>query len=188
MKVIFSTLIRYLGLSGDFFFFSVINFLSSTSFFLFSFLFLKKKSFYSNLFTSSGKPIAYAVSYYTSLIKMSRVFVNEINEHDHTIGSHNDKNQEASPYHSPAESIVTQGKSLIHNVVLLGTHLCIVTIDEDDMKIAQIESGSLPKVEEEKDGGYGWLVVLGAFCVQVTTFGMCNSWGKLKRCLLLWIY
>jgi hypothetical protein len=45
---------------------------------------------------------------------MSRVFVNEINEHDHTIGSHNDKNQEASPYHSLAESIVTQGKTLIH--------------------------------------------------------------------------
>jgi hypothetical protein len=56
-----------------------------------------------------------------------------------------------------------------------------VALDEDDMKIAQIESGALPKVEEEKDGGYGWLVVLGAFCVQVTTFGMCNSWGKLKE-------
>ncbi|KAI8884103.1 MFS general substrate transporter [Backusella circina FSU 941] len=47
------------------------------------------------------------------------------------------------------------------------------------MKISQIEPESLPKVE--KDGGYGWLVVLGAFCVQVTTFGMCNSWGIMQN-------
>jgi hypothetical protein len=45
------------------------------------------------------------------------------------------------------------------------------------VKISEIESDpQLPKVDEEYDGGYGWFVVLGAFCVQVTTFGMITSW------------
>ncbi|KAI7904339.1 major facilitator superfamily domain-containing protein [Cokeromyces recurvatus] len=34
--------------------------------------------------------------------------------------------------------------------------------------------------EEEFDGGYGWLVVLGAFCVQVTSFGIVTSWGVMQ--------
>ncbi|KAL7311452.1 hypothetical protein PS15m_009214 [Mucor circinelloides] len=41
----------------------------------------------------------------------------------------------------------------------------------------------LPSVhheEEQHDGGYGWLVVLGAFLVQVTSFGTCTSWGKIN--------
>jgi hypothetical protein len=38
----------------------------------------------------------------------------------------------------------------------------------------------LPIYEDEDgcDGGYGWLVVLGAFFVQLTCFGIFTSWGK----------
>ncbi|KAI9244175.1 major facilitator superfamily domain-containing protein [Sporodiniella umbellata] len=32
--------------------------------------------------------------------------------------------------------------------------------------------------EDHQDGGYGWFVVLGAFLVQVTTFGTITSWGN----------
>ncbi|KAI8636466.1 major facilitator superfamily domain-containing protein [Parasitella parasitica] len=34
--------------------------------------------------------------------------------------------------------------------------------------------------EDQKDGGYGWFVVLGAFLVQVTSFGTCTSWGVMQ--------
>jgi hypothetical protein len=45
-----------------------------------------------------------------------------------------------------------------------------------------LENGFLPSVKDEgPDGGYGWLVVLGAFCVQVTSFGVVSSWGRLFR-------
>lgn len=36
----------------------------------------------------------------------------------------------------------------------------------------------LPAVDDNHDGGYGWLVVMGAFMVQITSFGMVSSWGK----------
>ncbi|KAL7334180.1 hypothetical protein PS15p_202986 [Mucor circinelloides] len=39
-------------------------------------------------------------------------------------------------------------------------------------------SAQLPlSIEEDgPDGGYGWLVVLGAFAVQITSFGVISSW------------
>ncbi|KAG1547412.1 hypothetical protein G6F49_010206 [Rhizopus delemar] len=45
------------------------------------------------------------------------------------------------------------------------------------------DSISPPIIDEEDvhDGGYGWFVVLGAFLVQVTSFGTCTSWGKKKN-------
>lgn len=43
-----------------------------------------------------------------------------------------------------------------------------------------VENGDAPPInhEEGPDGGYGWLVIFGAFCVQVTSFGVISSWGK----------
>ncbi|KAI8394330.1 major facilitator superfamily domain-containing protein [Radiomyces spectabilis] len=39
---------------------------------------------------------------------------------------------------------------------------------------------SLPDVDDLPDGGYGWFVVLGAFMVLVTTFGVSISWGVMQ--------
>lgn len=41
---------------------------------------------------------------------------------------------------------------------------------------ASNSSPSIIDEEDHQDGGYGWFVVLGAFLVQVTTFGTCTSW------------
>lgn len=30
--------------------------------------------------------------------------------------------------------------------------------------------------DDEADGGYGWLVILGTFCIQVTAFGVASCW------------
>lgn len=55
------------------------------------------------------------------------------------------------------------------------THPFIGTLAEKDVEKA---SAQLPPVvdEEGPDGGYGWLVVLGAFAVQITSFGVVSSW------------
>ncbi|KAG0734709.1 hypothetical protein G6F29_012960 [Rhizopus arrhizus] len=53
---------------------------------------------------------------------------------------------------------------------------------EVDEKVKDQNEGSLPSIideDDQTDGGYGWFVVLGAFLVQVTTFGTCTSWGKI---------
>ncbi|KAI8890521.1 MFS general substrate transporter [Backusella circina FSU 941] len=39
---------------------------------------------------------------------------------------------------------------------------------------------SLVPPTEEHDGGYGWLVVFGAFFVQITGFGTITSWGVMQ--------
>ncbi|KAG2195169.1 hypothetical protein INT47_006451 [Mucor saturninus] len=38
----------------------------------------------------------------------------------------------------------------------------------------------VPAVDDDHDGGYGWLVVLGAFMVQITSFGVVSSWGVMQ--------
>jgi hypothetical protein len=40
----------------------------------------------------------------------------------------------------------------------------------------EIELNKQDMFEDEPDGGYGWVVVFGTFCVQVTTFGLVASW------------
>ncbi|KAL7319907.1 hypothetical protein PS15m_002989 [Mucor circinelloides] len=58
----------------------------------------------------------------------------------------------------------------------------IYSFISDTLTEKDVEKGSaqLPPVVEEEgpDGGYGWLVVLGAFAVQITSFGVVSSWGK----------
>ncbi|KAI7893434.1 major facilitator superfamily domain-containing protein [Mucor mucedo] len=39
----------------------------------------------------------------------------------------------------------------------------------------ELSEDNLPPVEDEEDGGFGWFVVLGAFLVQVTSFGTSTS-------------
>lgn len=48
-----------------------------------------------------------------------------------------------------------------------------------------LENGDAPQLppikhEEGPDGGYGWIVVMGAFCVQITSFGIVSSWGVMQ--------
>lgn len=42
------------------------------------------------------------------------------------------------------------------------------------------ETVELPALDDDHDGGYGWLVVLGAFMVQITSFGVISSWGVMQ--------
>ncbi|KAK4516364.1 Aa_trans domain-containing protein [Mucor velutinosus] len=55
-----------------------------------------------------------------------------------------------------------------------------LTARTDTLTEKDVEKGSaqLPPVvdDEGPDGGYGWLVVLGAFAVQITSFGVVSSW------------
>ena len=47
----------------------------------------------------------------------------------------------------------------------------------DHEKDGENASVDLPTVEDaEFDGGYGWFVVLGAFFVQIASFGIVSSW------------
>lgn len=48
-------------------------------------------------------------------------------------------------------------------------------LDENEVVLSS-SSVSTVEEQEEHDGGYGWFVVVGAFLVQVTTFGTNTSW------------
>jgi hypothetical protein len=43
-------------------------------------------------------------------------------------------------------------------------------------KTISVHEEEIDDKDDQPDGGYGWLVVLGAFCVQVTSFGVVSSW------------
>ncbi|KAI8333735.1 major facilitator superfamily domain-containing protein [Chlamydoabsidia padenii] len=53
-------------------------------------------------------------------------------------------------------------------------------------EVSHSDSGNQEKQQQQQsnddfqDGGYGWLVVLGAFMVQVTSFGTATSWGVMQ--------
>ncbi|KAL0088366.1 major facilitator superfamily domain-containing protein [Phycomyces blakesleeanus] len=56
--------------------------------------------------------------------------------------------------------------------------------DNGDKHSVILEQG-LPDPEkhpfdDSPDGGYGWLIVLGAFMVQITSFGVATSWGVMQ--------
>ncbi|KAI9480577.1 MAG: major facilitator superfamily domain-containing protein [Benjaminiella poitrasii] len=57
-----------------------------------------------------------------------------------------------------------------------------VVEDQKDLQVSEDEIGlpSPATKEDEHDGGYGWFVVLGAFLVQVTSFGTGTSWGVMQ--------
>ncbi|KAG1121792.1 hypothetical protein G6F42_012086 [Rhizopus arrhizus] len=47
-------------------------------------------------------------------------------------------------------------------------------LDENEIELSS--SASVVEEQEEHDGGYGWFVVVGAFLVQVTTFGVMQDY------------
>ncbi|KAI8637727.1 major facilitator superfamily domain-containing protein [Parasitella parasitica] len=55
-----------------------------------------------------------------------------------------------------------------------------LTPSEKDVEKASAQLSSVEEDEEGPDGGYGWLVVLGAFSVQITSFGVVSSWGVMQ--------
>lgn len=60
------------------------------------------------------------------------------------------------------------------------TSLLLAVDEKIELSENENEVGLPPIVskeqEEEKESSYGWLIVLGAFLVQVTSFGTCTSW------------
>ena len=57
-----------------------------------------------------------------------------------------------------------------------------LTLSVDDKSTELSHEEGLPPVHhelDEPDGGYGWLIVVGSFLVQVTSFGTATSWGML---------
>ncbi|KAL9548767.1 hypothetical protein PS6_006427 [Mucor atramentarius] len=88
--------------------------------------------------------------------------------------------EELSYDNNRLESNVTEAES-INDVQEAGSATSSdSTAGTDTLTEKDVEKGSaqLPPVVEEEgpDGGYGWLVVLGAFAVQITSFGVVSSW------------
>ncbi|KAL9552549.1 hypothetical protein MBANPS3_003712 [Mucor bainieri] len=91
--------------------------------------------------------------------------------------SFNDK--EGLSFDNKLESNAIEVES-IHDVQEAGSSASSdLTARTDTVAEKDVEKGSaqLPPVVEEEgpDGGYGWLVVLGAFAVQITSFGVVSS-------------
>ncbi|CAO3631970.1 unnamed protein product [Cunninghamella blakesleeana] len=61
--------------------------------------------------------------------------------------------------------------SLSTDVESINNNTC--TINEKQLNVTDDENPV-----EEKEGGYGWFVILGAFFCQVTAMGIGSSWGK----------
>ncbi|KAI8394331.1 uncharacterized protein BYT42DRAFT_40938 [Radiomyces spectabilis] len=87
---------------------------------------------------------------------------NKINEHAiHTVRTPNDDSEK----YETSEDLRNDRHS----------DLTDITNVEGDHEKAH----GLPTPEEDlPDGGYGWFIILGAFMVQVTSFGTATSWGK----------
>ncbi|KAF1800813.1 major facilitator superfamily domain-containing protein [Mucor lusitanicus] len=79
------------------------------------------------------------------------------------------------------QDVVSKSSSTGHSSV---SDTAEVYQDSKAISLSETEGEKgLPPVqhdEEQPDGGYGWFVVLGAFLVQVTSFGTCTSWGVMQ--------
>ncbi|CAO3642302.1 unnamed protein product [Mucor hiemalis] len=49
-------------------------------------------------------------------------------------------------------------------------------LKSDDPEFGVDKPSAALHEDEETDGGYGWLVILGTFCIQVTAFGVASCW------------
>lgn len=54
--------------------------------------------------------------------------------------------------------------------------LYILDLKSDDPEFGVDKPSAALHEDEETDGGYGWLVILGTFCIQVTAFGVASCW------------
>lgn len=53
--------------------------------------------------------------------------------------------------------------------------LYILDLKGDDPEFG-VDKPTVDLHDDEADGGYGWLVILGTFCIQVTAFGVASCW------------